>query len=48
MNSGYQKLIDLAKSSEEADRALGSVFGAFIGDAVGAVLQKGRYTLTKD
>ena len=35
----YQKLIDLANSSEEADRAIGSVFGAFIGDAAGAVLE---------
>ncbi len=29
----------LAKDSKEADRAFGSVFGAFTGDAAGAVLE---------
>ena len=32
---------ELANTSPEADRALGAVFGAFIGDAAGAVLEFG-------
>ena len=31
----------MAESSREADRAIGAVFGAFIGDAAGAVLEFG-------
>jgi hypothetical protein len=38
----YRKLIEeLANTSPEADRAFGAVFGAFIGDAAGAVLEFG-------
>lgn len=36
-----RQLDQLAKTSREADRAVGAILGAFIGDAAGAVLEFG-------
>ena len=36
-----ERLGELAKRSREADRAVGAIMGAFIGDAAGAVLEFG-------
>jgi len=44
----FYKLLELARSNSEADRAFGSVFGAFIGDAAGAALEFAQFKISRE
>lgn len=44
----YDRLLGLASKSAEADRAFGSVFGAFLGDAAGAVLELSQFKVSRE